>query len=76
MADNTPIQPPAPQAAKTSATASAPWFTLGPNAQGQNITSQRSALNQAVNGLASDLSTAQSALNALVAAINALPSHA
>lgn len=62
------------------ATASAPWFSVGPDAQGsgQSLTSQRTALNEQTSGVAADLSSQNgdvaTGLDSIITAINAKPS--
>ena len=69
-----------PEIDYANAASSAPWFTVASDAEGtgQSITTQRSALNQGVNGVANDLGDQNddmtTALNAILAAIQARPS--
>lgn len=56
-----------------TASASTPWFTTTPGAGGMSITSQRAALNQAINGVAQDLTNQNaSLLTAIQGVVNAL----
>lgn len=63
----------------STATASTPFFAVTPSAQGtgQSLTTQRTALNEQVNGIAADLAGQNAdiitGLDAIIAAINAKP---
>lgn len=52
-----------------TATQSAPWFAGDAQSQGLSLTSQYSALNEGVNGIAQDLSDQSAALITALAAL-------